>query len=219
MKNKFNILLSIAGLLAFTATHAQIPTMTSSSVSTEIEGTPYLDDNFVQGIVYHDNTSHKVALRYNANKDVMEYMEGQMNMSLEPGPKISKVIVGATTYVIRKFDYKKKSRWGYLTVLDSGKVTLYAKKVISFHQARKGTAPDFRDRLAGYDRESDIYYYQVGDGELHELESIKSMIATLPEQQEELAQFAKKEKISASKEQKVVKFVHYINTLGNESQN
>jgi len=214
MKNKINFLMGIACLLTFTASHAQLSAlMTNSAVSAEIEGTPYLDDKFVPGVIYHDNTLHKVPVRYNIFKDVIEYMEGTVNMSLEPGPNITKVFIGANTFVVQKFEFNRKTKFGYLALLDSGKVMLYSKKVVSFEKAKKAEAPDYRDHLARYDREPDVFYYKIGDGELHEVESIKSMIATLPEKQDELTLFAKKEKISPKKEEKIIKFVQYYNSL------
>ena len=214
MKKKLNFLMGIACLFMFTASYAQLPTvMNNAAVSNEIEGTPYLDEKFVPGVIYHDNTIHKVPVRYNMYQDVMEYQQGTVLMSLEPGPNINKVSIGANTFVVQKFEYKKKTKFGYLALLDSGKVMLYSKKVVTFHKAKKGEAPTFRDILAGYDPESDVYYYKIGDGELLEVESIKSMIATLPGKQEELTVFAKKEKISPKKEQKIIKFIQYYNSL------
>jgi hypothetical protein len=214
MKNKFNVLMGIACMFAFTASHAQLPSvMTNAAVSTEIEGTPYLDEKFVPAVIYHDNTLHKVPVRYNMFRDVIEYMEGTVNMSLEPGPNINKVRFGANTFVVQKFEYKRQTKYGYLALLDSGKVMLYSKKVVTFHKASKEPPPTFREIPAGYDRGPDVFYYKIGDGELHEVESIKSMIATLPEKQEELTVFAKKEKISPKKEEKIIKFVQYYNSL------
>lgn len=216
MKNNLKVLMCVVGMLVFTASRAQVPqaVMTNTGVTTtEVEGSPYLDEKFVPGVVYHDNTSNRASLRYNMHLDVMEYTERGLTMALDAGPNINKVVIGKDTYVVRKFDYKKKSKYGYLTVLDSGKVTLYCKKVANFYAAKKGSPPDFKDRPAMYERANDVFYYQMGDGELHQLESMKSMIATLPEKQEELAQYVKKEKISASKEQKVLQFVQYINSL------
>ena len=214
MKNKFNFLMSTVWLLTFTTSHAQLPSvMTNNAVSTEIEGTPYLDEKFVPAMIHHDNTVHKVAVRYNVFRDVIEYMEGTVNMSLEPGPNINKVCLGATTLVVKKFEYKRQAKYGYLALLDSGKVILYSKKVVTFHKASKGPAPAFQEIPAGYDREPDVFYYKIGDGELHEVESIKSMIAMLPEKQEELTVFAKKEKITPKKEEKIIKFVQYYNSL------
>src|SRR5882762_11286405 len=131
MKNKFNFLMGIVWLFTFTTSHAQLPSvMTNSAVSTEIEGTPYLDEKFVPAIIHHDNTIHKVAARYNIFRDAMEYLEGTVNMSLVAGPNISKVIIGANTFVVQKFDQKKQTKYGYFTLLDSGKVVLYSKKVV-----------------------------------------------------------------------------------------
>src|SRR6185436_13188480 len=123
MKNKFNFLMGAVWLFTITTSYAQLPSlMTNTAVSAGIEGTPYLDEKFVPAVIYHDNTLHKVRARYNIFRDVVEYMEGTVNMSLEPGPKITKVIIGANTFVVQKYESKKQTKYGYFTLLDSGKV-------------------------------------------------------------------------------------------------
>src|SRR5882762_7692348 len=165
MKNKFNFLMGIVWLFTFTTSHAQLPSvMTNAAVSTEIEGTPYLDEKFVPAVIYHDNTFHKVPARYNMFRDVIEYMEGTVNMSLAPGPNINRVRFAANTLVVQKFDYKRQTKYGYLTLLDSGKVILYSKMVVTFHKASTGPAPTFKEVPAGFDREPDVFYYKIGDG-------------------------------------------------------
>src|SRR5882762_2543853 len=152
MKNKFNFLMGIVWLFAFTTSHAQLPSvMTNAAVSTEIEGTPYLDEKFVPAVIYHDNTF----------RDVIEYMEGTVNMSLAPGPNINRVRFAANTLVVQKFDYKRQTKYGYLTLLDSGKVILYSKMVVTFHKASTGPAPTFKEVPAGFDREPDVFYYKI----------------------------------------------------------
>ena len=58
-----------------------------------------------------------------------------------------------------------------------------------------------------------MYFLQVGDGELKQVDNIKEIIAALPDKQDELTQYAKKEKISAKKEKDIIQFVKYYNSL------
>ena len=66
---------------------------------------------------------------------------------------------------------------------------------------------------AKFSKSSDAYFYRIGSGELQEVDNIKDMIASFPDKQEELKQFAKKEKISPKKEEELLKLVRYYNSL------
>jgi len=65
---------------------------------------------------------------------------------------------------------------------------------------------------ARFTRTPDVFYYKIGDGELHEIESIKSMIASFPERQEELTSMQKRKRYRTKRET-LVQFVQYYNSL------
>ena len=143
----------------------------------------------------------------------MEYQQNGKALVLDPSTKIKRVRLGESTYIVEKFEFDGKTKYGFLNLLDSGKVTLVAKKVVKYQEPIKGRALDGGDVPAKFSKSSDAYYYRIGNGELQEVENIKDMIASFPDKQEELKQFAKKEKISPKKEEELVKLVRYYNSL------
>lgn len=209
MTNKFNFLLGVVSLFTFTVASAQV----SATGGEAIDGTPYINDAYVEGVIYYASKNHTAPIRYNAFQDLIEYQQNGQAVVLDPSTVIKKVIIGTSTFVPLKYEFNGKSKLGYFQMLDSGKVTLYAKKKVIFLPARKGGALDGSDQPAHYKRSPDVFYYKTGDGALQEVESIKSMIANLPDKQEELTQFAKKEKISPRKEKEIIQFVQYYNSL------
>jgi hypothetical protein len=57
----------------------------------------------------------------------------------------------------------------------------------------------------------DVYYYKVEEGTVMKIKNIKEMIESFPDKQNELTQFAKKEKLSHKKEEDLIKLVRYYN--------
>ena len=209
MKNKFNYLMGIMCLFASAVANGQ-----GSSVNpADISGSPYLDDTYVDGVIYHTSKNQTVPIRYNAFQDLMEYKQNGKALVWDPSTTIKKVSFGTSTFVVMKYELNKKSKLGYLAVLDSGKVTLFSKKTITFIPAKKGGALDGSDQLAQFKRSPDVFFYKIEDGALQEVENIKSLIASFPDKQEELTRFAKKEKISPRKEKEIIQLVQYYNSL------
>ena len=209
MINKFNFLLSVVCVVTFTTANGQ-----GSAINiADVKGTPYLDEAYATGVIYYANKKQDASIRYNAFQDLIEYQQSGRALVLDPSETIKKVCVGTLTLLPQKYEFKGKPKLGYLAVLDSGKVILLSKKQVTFLPLRKGGALDGSDQPAEFKRSADIFYYKIGDGPLQEVESIKSMIASFPDRQEEMTQFAKKEKISPRKEKELIQFIQYYNSL------
>jgi hypothetical protein len=207
MKIKLSFLIALVSLFTFTGSVAQ------QASAQKVEGTPYLSEKYVAGEILFGTSRSTVPLRYNAYQDLMEYQQNGKALVLDPSTKIKSVRLGESTYIVDKFEFDGKTKYGFLNLLDSGKVTLVAKKVIKYQEPLKGKALDGGDLPAKFSKPSDAYFYRVGNGELQEVDNIKNMIASFPDKQEEVKQFAKKEKISPKKEEELVKLVRYYNSL------
>ena len=207
MKIKLSFLIALVSLLSFLGSIAQ------QASAQKIEGTPYLSEKYVPGEILFGSERSAVPLRYNVYQDLMEYQQNGKALVLDPNTKIKKVRLGESTYIVGKFEFDGKTKYGFLNLLDSGKVMLVAKKVVKYQEPLKGRGLDGGDLPAKFSKSSDAYFYRVGNGELQEVDNIKDMIASFPDKQEEVKQFAKKEKISPKKEEELVKLVRYYNSL------
>ncbi len=211
MRITINFLIGLVSLFGFYATMAQ------QASASKIEGTPYLNEQYVEGEIFFGETnraSHaKVPVRYNIYQDLMEYQQNGKALVLDPTKKIKKVKVGDETFVVEKFNMDGKSKFGFLNVLDTGKMTLMSKKMIKYTEPLQGKALDGGDLPAKFSRLSDTYFYRFGEGELKEVGNLKELIASLPDKQDEVKQFAKQEKISPKKEDELLKLVRYYNSL------
>ena len=119
----------------------------------EIEGTPYLAENFTPGEVHFkqgDPTS--AALRYNIFNDYMEFQQNGKTYILDPTPQINKVVVNDYIFVVEKYESKGKVKQGYFTLLDSGKVMLLAKQMVIFRERKEVKALESSATPAKYAR-------------------------------------------------------------------
>jgi|SRR5579859_6463199 len=207
MKRKFKFLAVVISLFTTMMATAQ------SSNSEAVNGTPYLDETYAKGVISYANKNHVVPIRYNAFMDLIEYQQSGTALVLDPNATIKKVTVGNATFVPLPYESNGKSKFGYFALLDSGKVTLFVKKKIVFVAAKKGGALDGSDQPAEYRKAADTFYYKIGDGPLQEVSNIKAVIASFPDKQEELSQFAKKKKISPRREKELIQFIQYYNSL------
>jgi hypothetical protein len=225
---KFSFLIMLAWLLNFSSAKTQAITGRNIDdhllikdsqkglgldVSKDTEGTPYLTETFAMGEVYLDKGKHTVPVRYNIYDDWIEYQQNDQTYVLDPNGHIKSVRFDDQVLVVEKYNFKGKTKHGYFVLLDSGKVMLFSKKVVTYRESQEAKALESGSTPAKYIRASDLYFYKVGNGELKKVDSLKNMIASLPDKQDELNQFAKKEKISARKEEELIKFVKYYNSL------
>ncbi len=204
------ILNSVIGLLALFSCYVSL----AQQASAEFEGTPYLNEQFIESeIVFGEASRTKVPARYNIFQDLMEYQQNGKALVLDPTKKIKKVKIGDEIFVVEKYSLEGKSKYGFLTLIDTGKMTLLAKKMVKYQEPLKGKALDGGDLPAKFSRLSDTYFYRFGNGELKEVGNLKEVIASLPDKQEEVKQFAKQEKISPKKKDELLKLVRYYNSL------
>jgi hypothetical protein len=209
MKSKICFLAGVVLLLAVTNINAQVATAAPANV----KGTPYLNEAYADGVIIFANNKRTAPVRYNAYKDLIEYKQDGIARVLDPSTTIKKVQLDKTTFVVEKYESDGKPMFGYFELLDSGKVKLYSKKVVKYLPPMKGRALDGSDQPAEFKRSADVFYYKVGDGILQEVRNIKTMIAGFPDKQEELSQFAKKEKISPRNEEELIELVRYYNSI------
>lgn len=179
-----------------------------------VVGTPYLNESFVPGIVYSNKASFKeIPMRYNIHMDHIEFKENDITYILDPEPRVKKISINEHVFVVAKMDVIGKMKDGFFLLLDSGKVQLLARKVVSFKEAQAPKALESSATPAKYVTLPDRFFYRFGNGELVKINSVKKMIAAFPDRQEELSQFAKKEKISAGKQAELVRLIQYYNSL------
>ncbi|HEY5918279.1 MAG TPA: hypothetical protein VIU13_12780 [Chryseolinea sp.] len=180
----------------------------------DFEGSPYLSPDFVSGEVYGPKKKFTgLLLRYNIYNDNIEFMQKGTTYALYAEPRIVKVLLGNEVYVVEKIEIKGKMGYGYFARVDSGKVTLLAKKIVHFTEEKAPKALEAAATPAIFTRAQDVFYYRIGDVEISKVGSLKNFIESLPDKKEDVSNYAKKEKLGTKNESDLVTLVKYYNSL------
>lgn len=180
----------------------------------DVIGTPYLHDEFTQGeILFDKGIRNAVPIRYNIHKDGIEYQQNNQTYILDPDVRIKEVKFNECVFVVEQYPSKGKVRLGYFKVLDSGKVTLLAKQVVMYKEYQQAQALQSSATPPKYTRTADQFYVKVGTRHPEKVDNVKNMIASFPDKQDLLMDYAKKEKISARKEDELRRLMAYYYSL------
>lgn len=196
-----------------TAQTRDVPTGYVKTINAEKEtlavlGHRYLNDGFTEGTIYKKgNKKTKMALRYDAYHDVLEFHGGGALMVLDPTDLIIRVDLGTDQLVVRQFEDDDDLKSGFLLLLDSGRYSLLKqyKKVI------KTELDPFTNNIIGYPKFEEtkpIYFISCPDGELIKFRSVKEFLKSLDSSQE-LDLFVKRNQVSVKNEETLITLVQY----------
>lgn len=181
----------------------------------DINGSPYLQDDFVNGTIYTKSKQMytDVPLRYNVYNDQIEFKNAHKAvLCLSQPESIERINIGNMNFVYVKYMLLKKVKSGFFEELQSGKASLYARKEVDFIKATRPAGyqdaqpPKFQPR-------PDAYYISV-DGQPAVLVSgKKDLIEAFPDHQDEVTTFIKKNKVKPNKSDKLIALVEYYNSL------
>lgn len=186
-----------------------------NGVTGDYVGSPYLNDNFVDGKLYYNKEYlfQKLPLRYNIYDDVLEFMNRSKGIAydIDPTFKIDKAIIGKDTFVVDSIQLGKKVKNGYFIQLRQGKITLLKKLKVTLIPEQPAqlynpaTPPEFA-------RNVDTYYARIGKNLPEKVKNIKSLIKVINDKKKALSDYAKKEKLPNNTEG-MIKLAKYYESL------
>jgi len=187
---------------------------TGDNAGSNYAGSPYLENEFKDGIIYIEKNSKSspIPMRYNQHTDQMEFKRGNFVYIMNPALSIDLVVVGDNTFILGESVVNEKYSLGFFEMLDTGKVNLMKKQTVRLREAQPPKALESQGTPPTYLKLGYEYFYQIGDGEVFKISSVKKFTDELPDNNEAMAAFTKKEKIS-KKEADLLKMVRYYNSL------
>ncbi|MBN1987496.1 MAG: hypothetical protein JW761_14390 [Prolixibacteraceae bacterium] len=180
----------------------------------EIEGSPYLENEFIKGTLFTtSNTQYvDVPLRYNIYNDDLEFDTGNGVQALTTPEIIDKVEFGKYTMVYLPYSMAKKIRRGFFILAEEGNASLLIKPEIEF---KKATEPGAYKEAepAKFERKTDSYYIRVGTSEAKLISGKKDMMEVFPDNHEKMEAFIKKNNTKHRKAEDLKQLVQYYNSL------
>lgn len=181
----------------------------------DIEGSPYLNDEFISGTIYTTAKQKfiNIPLRYNIYNDALEFKTPDNVIQAMATPEIlESAEFGEYTVVYAPFSNSKKVSHGYFQVVVSGEASLYIKSNIRFNKAQEPVP--YKDAIpAQFHKKPDTYFIKVGPAEAKKVNNKKDLIKIFPDHQNEISSFIKKNKTKISKQDHLKALVEYYNAL------
>lgn len=180
---------------------------------TDIEGSPYLSDEFISGeVIINDSILiENVPLRYNMYSDRMEFMNAANQiLEIDQSNKHYRFKIGSQTFVNRNYSNDGALHEGIFERLNEGKISLYKKYRVELKEATK--AIGFQEAQPNkFVRNEDEYYLGINNNTPVAAGNTKKLIALLEQFKPELEAYIKSEKLKLKKESDLIRLVQYCN--------
>lgn len=181
--------------------------------SPQIEGSPYLIDEFITGTIYFDKKYRieKIPLRINLYNGDMEFKEKNVTMAIAEPRRIDKVVMGEFTFIYIP-ENKKEKLEGFVRMWNPELPSVITKMEIDF--LKKEPAKPYVDpKPDRFERGHDKHFLLTSSNEIEKITSVKKLIQAIGEHESELSQYAKQEKISSGNIEELVKLIEYYHSL------
>lgn len=181
----------------------------------DIKGSPYLEDNFINGAVYTTARAKYVdiPLRYNIYNDQIEFKAEDNTVQAMATPEtIEKVEFGNYKMVYVPYSVSKKVRHGFFVVLEDGKSSLYSKPRVTLKASTEPGAYKEAEP-AKFERNPDQYYIKVGTSQAKLVGNKKDLLEIFGDHQKQIETFIKKHKVKPNNPESLKELVQYYNSL------
>ena len=189
--------------------------MKSELTEKDIQGSPYLNDEFVNGTIFTVQMLKysDIPLRFNIYNDDLEFKTPTGEVMALSAPEIlEKAEFGNMQMVYSPYSQTNKIKKGFFVVLEQGKASLYSKPGIVFQEPTEPAAYKEAEP-AKFVRKADEYYIRIGAEQAILIGNKKELIAAFPDNQDKIESFINKNKIKTNKPESLKEVVRFYNSL------
>jgi len=185
--------------------------------ATNVEGSPYMFDEFYEGVVELTNghTTQPLQIRYNTHEQSIDFMSGNLAFNVE-GENIESfhfTANGKEYKFIKGYDASRLSEDDFVEVVVDGEVKFLARHHTSFFEDSASYGSATKNNIY---RSDVTYYVKVGDKSPERLRSLnkRRVMNNIDRFEDELEQYADQNNIDFSDKEDVARLIRYCNTLG-----
>lgn len=183
---------------------------TTKDMVAEAKGSPYITTAYLP-VKVPGFEGGVPPMRYNAEKDEMEFMKGSEKYYLAKSENLE-VEFADKKYKYLTFVSKKGAEDGYLIELVPGKYALYKKEKVVFVPKTESANGYDKPKPAEYRREEDKLYFGTSNN-IGALPKKKELLAMEPKHATEIENFIKTNKLSLGDEKDLMQLFKYMNSL------
>jgi len=185
--------------------------------ATNVEGSPYMFDEFYEGVVELTNghTTQPLQIRYNTHEQSIDFMSGNLAFNVE-GENIESfhfTANGKEYTFIKGYDASRLSEDDFVEVVVDGEVKFLARHHTAFFEDSASYGSATKNNIY---RSDVTYYVKVGDKSPERLRSLnkRRVMNNIDRFEDELEQYADQNNIDFSDKEDVARLIRYCNTLG-----
>ena len=189
--------------------------LTKTLTEQDIEGSPYLSDEFSNGTVY---TTEKykvvdVPIRYNIYNDDLEFKTPEDKIMAVSKPEtIELADFGTFKMSYRNYITGSKERSGYFKIVEEGNATLLAKSEVFFQKAEPGDGIK-PGKPARFVSKPDMFYISVDKQPALRINKKNDVYEALKSHTKGLEAYVKQNKLKLTKEDDLQQLIKYYNSL------
>lgn len=180
----------------------------------DIKGTPYLNDEFIEGdVVSTSNTKYVgIPLRYNCYSDQMEFKGEDGKPIAVENSIVKSVIIDGKEFIYSAYSNGNKIHRSYFEIIKAGDISLLKKYETRFNEAQPAKA--YQDPVPAMFKETiPQYYFKQGKSEALKITKAKEFLKMLPEHQDKMHKYLKENKLKMNNEDDLIKLFDHYNTL------
>ncbi len=194
---------------------AQTQMANSSLYAENIQGSPYLNDEFIKGTVFTTSKTQfvDVPLRYNIYSKQLEFLNADEQILAIAVPEIiEKVEFGDFHMEYIPYQNGKKISKGYFLVMEKGDASLYCRHNVVLEQAKSAAAYQSA-QPPRFIRKSDLFYIRINKEAAKPVAKKRELQAIFSNKGKEISTFLKKNKIKPKNAESLKALVIYYNSL------
>ena len=183
----------------------------------EIEGSPYLNEKLIGGMVKFTNgDSVNYFLRYDMYSDEMEYLDKTKLLTINKSlaQNLDHLRLSNDNFVYKEFYIKKNKDEGYLIRLVDDRCKLYKRLTIDFQNAaptktgvHEGTPDAFVNKRV-------LWFYSIDNKPITFFSADNAGLKAIAgSHYEKLKSYTKKERLKIRKEEDLIRWFNYYNSL------
>ena len=182
----------------------------------DIEGSPYLNDEFINGTIYTTSQTKyvDVPLRYNIFNEQIEFKSDDGVVQALAAPEtVERVEFGEYKMVYAPFMISRKIRRSFFKEIESGdRAVLLARPQVFFKEAKEPAAYQEAEPPK-FLRKSDDYFIRIEKESAVLISRKKDLEEVFPDHKNKVDSFIKKNKVKPNNSERMAELVQFYNSL------
>ncbi len=174
----------------------------------DVEGSPYLLDEYTDGRIKAGNTVYILPLRYNIYFEAFEVDRPEGNTFLNSAA-VDSVYFNNSIFIFKRENKEEKV---YEVLFHSDKIKLLKKHTVKFKPGSFGV-PFKADVYPSFKKATPLYYFQLNAREVTPFSSFNNLYKAFPEKKDLLKQEIKTNKLKQKRDKDLIRLFKYISTI------